>query len=113
MQIENLKQTNNTRGKATRVCTFDVNMGAVTIKGFEFVRLDSGKEFVAVPNNRYQHSTGEWRTFNFCTFNGDRGGKLQQFIFDEVKKELARRGSNQGASAPAGGPPSLDDDLPF
>lgn len=94
IQTENFRIKNQTRGRATVLCTFGINMGSLTIKGFELIRTQDGKSFVSAPHNRYQHKeTQEWRRFNYLAYNGERGAQLQQQIFDLAMEEYTRRSS--------------------
>lgn len=101
--IERFSVKNDTRGKATLVATFNVNLGPMTINGMELIRLDSGVEFVSPPSRNYQIEGGEWRRFNYVHFNEDRGDRLKDAILEAAKDELARAGNPAPARRASGG----------
>ena len=120
VKIENFKIKNQQRGRATTLATFDVNLGALSIKGAELIRLDDGKTFASMPNNRYKGSDGQWKRFNFIGFNGDRGNKLIGEILKMSQEEYKRRtagSTSQGQGFDRGYPQesqdTWDDGLPF
>lgn len=120
--IEKFRVVNRKRGSATCLCSFDANMGALSIKGLEVIQLTGGKVFLGLPNNRYQDKqSGEWRTFNYVAFNGERGAQLQEQLLGMAKEEYSRRNTSsppmrEQTPTPFGGarqPDSFGDDNGF
>lgn len=122
-KVANRKSKN---GGAITLATFGVNLGAITIKGYELVKLtSSGKVFVAVPGNRFQNEAKEWKTYRHIHYNGDRGSALETEIQKLAADEYKRRASavNQAPARTGGsrydqgddfgGGSFSDDDLPF
>lgn len=96
--IENFRIRNTVRGKATLQASFDANLGALSIKGIELLKLNAdGRQFVSAPHNRYQDKqTNEWKRFNYVGFNGERGNALLAEITKLGTEEYNRRSGSMG-----------------
>lgn len=96
--IDNFRIKNQARGrngKVTLLATFDVNLGAISIKGVELLRMEQNNNiWASVPHNRYQDKrTQEWRKFNYVGFNGERGNALLAEFTRMAEDEYRRRSS--------------------
>jgi len=99
--VENFRIKNQQRGRATLLATYDVNLGAISIKGIELLKLDKGNIFASAPHNRYQDKrTNEWRRFNYIGFNGERGNSLLAEITKLGEDEYRRRSSQPQQQTP-------------
>ena len=110
-KIENMHVKNTARGKAFLMARFDVNLGPMTIKGFELVRVGD-TTFVSEPYNLYTpQGESKPKRFTYVFFNGEKGTAVKEKIVAMVKEEYARRSSapqqpryennpGYGASAP-------------
>lgn len=115
LKIDRFRILNKKRGSAQILATFDVNLGPLTIRGYEIVRAGNNT-FVSAPANVYKKSDGSgWDRFNFVVYDGPKGEALEKQIETDAMDELRRRGA---AAQPAkkesyGGFDDGDDGLPF
>lgn len=116
IKIDRFRVENKQRGQATVLASFDVNLGAMTVRGYELIQ-HNGKMFVSVPANVYKNRDNKWDRFNFIVYNDSKGEQLEQTIQSMASEELKRR---KGAVQNSGGygnqygsNDSSDDGLPF
>lgn len=93
IKIERMVVKNTPRGRATLLARFDVNLGPLTIKGFELVTVD-GSTFVSEPYNLYTPK-GETKPkrFTYVFFNEAKGKDMKRQIDEMAKAEYQRRNS--------------------
>jgi len=115
LKIERMAVVNKQRGAVTVLARFDVNLGPITIKGYELVRWNDGNVNISEPYNLYTpRGESKPKRFTYIFYNGDRGKKIQEQIDQMAKAEYQRR-----AAAPApqqsfgGGLEEAEDEFPF
>lgn len=117
IHLENFKIKNNPRGRATLLATFSVNLGAISLNGFELVEVDN-KRFVSEPHRRYQVG-GSYKKYSYVWFNEGKGKQLEGEIEKLAIQEYDRRTAEQEpvrshSAVPMDNDPFEDfDDLPF
>ena len=121
IKIERMNVKNTQRGKAYLMARFDVNLGALTIKGFELVQVGD-KVFVSEPYNLWKpkEPNAELKRFTYVFFNGEKGQSLKDMISNSAKDEYRRRNQapQQDQNAWGQQPEDIlggdgDDGLPF
>jgi hypothetical protein len=108
MDVKNVQ-----RGKAYLMARFDVNFGAMTIKGFELVKVGD-KVFVSEPYNLWKPKNdpnADLQRFSYVWFNGDKGKRLQGEIANIAKDEYRRR--SQAPRQEEQNAWDFEEDLPF